>query len=283
MGGRLTDLGAEVSASLDRARVANGAAERVRARLAAGEPPRARASRIRWEVLAGAVAAAAAVVLGIALGRQPAPRTEALTFHVAQAERGVVGAFLAAPAEREMPLAFSDGTNIRLAPLAKARVSEVGPNGARVLLESGVVHAEVVHRPDAHWSVDAGPFEVRVTGTKFDVAWDPSEASIVVELREGSVVVTGCTLGEGRRVVAGEKLHVSCMHSAAVSAAPPTLTPQALPDATATATPTPTPTSTSTPSETSTAGVSVAETASTSARPLPTMRHTGVAAPPLAS
>jgi ferric-dicitrate binding protein FerR (iron transport regulator) len=242
MAGRLSELGAEVRTSLEDARAKSGAAERVRKRLASGDAPREKARpRIRRGVFVATAwfAAAAAIVVGAYVSwpaRTASVVAEPLTFVVAT-ERGVVGAFLSAPAEREIPVAFSDGTRVRLAPSARARIAEVSPHGARVLLESGVVHAEVAHLPGARWAIDAGPFEVKVTGTKFDVGWEPSEAAIVVTLQEGSVLVTGCTLGEGRRVVAGERLRVSCSDPAKVARAPepPVATPESLPDAPASA------------------------------------------------
>ena len=105
--------------------------------------------------------------------------------------------------------------DLRIAAGARARVAEITPRGARLLVESGVVHARVVHRNDTRWLVDAGPFEVKVTGTRFDVAWQPGEQAIVVTLHEGSVVVTGCGLANGQRVSGGQQLHASCKTGAA--------------------------------------------------------------------
>jgi ferric-dicitrate binding protein FerR (iron transport regulator) len=213
----LDRLGAHVSGSLEQAQAspaAVDAAARVRARLASGEG-RARATeanglRVRRGAIAGAAFAlvAAAAVLAFALGAWRGDRS-ALTFVVAS-ESGVVGAFLAAPPGAELPVSFSDGTRVSVAAGSRARIAEVTPRGARILVESGVVHANVVHAADTRWLVDAGPFEVKVTGTRFDVAWQPSEQAIVVTLHEGSVVVTGCGLADGQRVSAGQQLHASC-------------------------------------------------------------------------
>src|SRR5512142_1573067 len=80
----------------------------------------------------------------------PAPVAHDLTFEH-ESEKGVVGAFIAAPAAMDVPLTFSDGTRIVLFPTTRARVSEIGPKGARVLVESGKLHADVVHTGDAEW------------------------------------------------------------------------------------------------------------------------------------
>ena len=223
----LDRLGGHVSGSLEQLRTRGDAAARVRARLAAGEDrarvrPIASSIRLRKGAVLGALALAATILLG-ALGVWRQSRVP-LTFVVANGANGAngvsgtVGAFLAAPADAELPIAFSDGTRMSVAPGARARIAEVTPRGARVLVESGVVHASVVHRSDTHWLVDAGPFEVKVTGTRFDVAWQPGEQAIVVSLHEGSVVVTGCGLADGQRVSGGQQLHASCKTGAATLA-----------------------------------------------------------------
>ncbi|MEA2746315.1 MAG: transrane sensor, partial [Myxococcales bacterium] len=224
----LDRLGGHVSGSLEEVRTSRDAAARVRARLAAGEGrarvrPMAPRLRVRTSAALGALAVAATVlVFAFAAWRES---HRALTFVVGSASANGsngesprpsdVGAFLAAPADAELPIAFSDGTHVSIAAGARARVAEVTPRGARLLVENGVVHASVVHRSDTRWLVDAGPFEVKVTGTRFDVAWQPGEQAIVVTLHEGSVVVTGCGLADGQRVSGGQQLHASCKTGAA--------------------------------------------------------------------
>lgn len=223
----LDRLGTHVSASLEQAREKNDAASRVRARLARGEArtrvsPMAPRIRIRTGALLGALAVAATLLLGSFRVWRESRRP--LTFVVGGANaatvsggasNGTAPAFLAAPADAELPIVFSDGTHVSVAAGAHARIADVTSRGARVLVESGVVHASVVHRSDTRWLVDAGPFEVKVTGTRFDVAWQPGEQAIVVTLHEGSVVVTGCGLADGQRVSGGQQLHASCKTGAA--------------------------------------------------------------------
>lgn len=222
----LARLGEEVSRDLEETRTANGGASRVRARIVTRAPLRSQKPRLRYGRIAGALAMVAMMVFGIAFATTRAVAKRDLTFN------GNVGAFMAAPETKDLPLSFSDGTRVVLAPSTRARVAEISPKGARILVESGKLHADVVHTGDAKWAVEAGPFEVRVTGTSFDVTWDPKDEAIVVALSEGSVVVTGCTLGEGKRVVRGEELRVSCKQPTSALPAPPvSMTPAALPDA----------------------------------------------------
>jgi RNA polymerase sigma-70 factor (ECF subfamily) len=55
----------------------------------------------------------------------------------------------------------------------------------------------VVHTDRTRWIVRAGPFRVRVTGTRFTVTWSPETKSLAVALHEGSVLVDGALLGAG--------------------------------------------------------------------------------------
>src|SRR5436853_444840 len=78
---------------------------------------------------------------------------------------------------------FTDGTEVRVEKSARARIVDVESHGARVALEQGRARLRVVHRADARWSVDAGPFSIAVTGTEFDVDWSASDGVLVVEMR----------------------------------------------------------------------------------------------------
>ncbi|MBX3207250.1 MAG: FecR domain-containing protein [Labilithrix sp.] len=249
---RLAELGAEVSSSLEAARAKSDARSRVRDKLVARQVPRLRAEwrgqdrarqDRRFAVVAGlTLAATMALTAFFAWPRErpEPPRAEQasapnLSFVVgegASEERGATGAFIAAPESTETPLTFSDGSTLRLAPAAKLRVAELARDGARVLVESGTVHVSVVHRDDTRWAIEAGPFEVRVTGTQFDVVYDPASTGLVVRMREGSVFVRGCGLlgDEGRRLLAGEQLQVSCKDKAMSLSAADALDPAGAPD-----------------------------------------------------
>lgn len=205
-------LGLHVATSLTRTRAASDIKVRVREKLVAGVKAREirRSGRTRRGIVALVMASAAALLLASYF----AWPKEKLSFTVeGEKTPGVVGAFLSSSTTGELPLAFSDGTRVVLGKAARARIAHVDDRGARVLLESGELHANVVHRKDTRWLVEAGPFEVRVTGTQFDVRWDAAAQAVVVRLIEGSVIVTGCALGEGRRVSAGEQLSASCKDS----------------------------------------------------------------------
>jgi len=112
--------------------------------------------------------------------------------------------------DRAVPLSFSDGTKIRLDPGSRARLEAVDSAGARVTIESGHADVRVVPGRNGRWHLSLGPFGVDVTGTQFDIAWNPDTEELSLEMREGKVMVSGCVLGDGRPVLAGEHLTASC-------------------------------------------------------------------------
>ncbi len=136
---------------------------------------------------------------------------------------------------------FSDGTRIDLREGARLSVLARDDRGARLRVEDGEAHFEVVHRERTAWSVEAGPFVVYVTGTSFDVRWSGSDETVEVRLRSGSVRVGGpllperVTLRPGQRLIAklaSGELRID-ESQAAPQAAPAIGSPAAAPAATA--------------------------------------------------
>jgi hypothetical protein len=160
-----------------------------------------RTVRRAW-VLAAAVATILVVFVGLEWRKHAA--TE-LTFFA----NGVPGrerTALVAEAGRAIDLAFSDGSVFNVEPAARLRVESSSPNGARLTLLEGKTLAQVVHRAKSSWSVAAGPFEVRVTGTRFGASWDAANERLSVELYDGSVQVVGGALATPIAVRAGQRL-----------------------------------------------------------------------------
>jgi len=193
--------------------------------------------RGRWGPLpAGAVAALAAgvgclVVVGVAAFRwRQAPRgSEALTSVAALPARGsataatsvepglsfsVQGATVTRGEEIDVvgssnaALRFSDGTDVGLDVGTRLAVTARDARGARLRLQSGRARFQVEHRPNAAWTVDAGPYLIEVTGTVFAVRWAEAEQTIEVAMESGSVRVSGPLLS-GRMVLStGQRLLV---------------------------------------------------------------------------
>ncbi len=108
----------------------------------------------------------------------------------------------------EVPLAFEDGSNVVVKQGATAQLREVRPHGATLALDRGTVDVHVVHFEDTRWDVLAGPFDVKVTGTRFDATWDPEAKKLTVAMKEGSVQVSGPCVDE--RLVAPNAKTFSC-------------------------------------------------------------------------
>jgi hypothetical protein len=112
---------------------------------------------------------------------------------------------VSAPEATPVDLRFSDGSDVLAEGGSRLRVDETYASGARVLLEKGRTSSHVVHHKMSNWTFVAGPFEVRVIGTRFDLEWDPIRERIDLRLREGSVEVRS-PLADGPIVVrAGQR------------------------------------------------------------------------------
>ncbi len=170
-------LGDLARVALDRP-VPNEAAERARFLARALDGGRGRRQVFVWAVPALAVAAALAVWLFL-------PR--ALRYEVVGAPAG--GEYVSAPRDHAAALHFSDASSVEVSKGSQVRVAETSRTGARVLLERGRLSVHVVHQDRSDWTFVAGPYEVKVTGTRFELAWDPAREALELELSEGSVEV----------------------------------------------------------------------------------------------
>jgi hypothetical protein len=195
----LKQLGREVGEAQERQLDAfDLEAQRTRFLLQAlSEPRRHRLAR-SWS--AAPLAAAAVVVLALWWSRDAA-----LSFRVA-GKAGREDMWIAAPARSDLSLDFSDGSSVILDAEARARVMERSQHGARILLERGTLRARITHREGTRWRVDAGPFQVHVVGTAFELSW--RDERFVLQLHDGAVRVVGPTLPAARNIVAGERLYV---------------------------------------------------------------------------
>jgi TolA-binding protein len=104
---------------------------------------------------------------------------------------------------------FSDGSQIAAAAGSRLRIDATHVAGARILVEHGTASVRVAHRTGSNWVFVAGPFDVRVTGTKFTLKWDPEDQALDLTLHEGSVEVQS-PLGSSRcQVRAGQRFRAS--------------------------------------------------------------------------
>lgn len=206
-----TDEGAEARALLELARraepsapVSEDASARsfllfVRRRAEAERRGSAWAARGGWRYGLGLAAALVLAVVAFELG-DSWRSGQALSYHLKSG--APVGQAIDAR-QGPVELDFSDGTVVRVDYGTEARVAETTRRGARFRLDSGRMTFDVVpHAERGNWSVDAGPFQVRVTGTVFTVEWSASEGTLRVEVTRGHVVVEGA--GQRRELGPGD-------------------------------------------------------------------------------
>ncbi|MCU0672356.1 MAG: FecR family protein [Myxococcota bacterium] len=162
---------------------------------------RDRKSSRPWAWIAVSTTVVAAVVALLFVGRSE----PALTFAVDDAP-GRTGAWLAAESVPRT-LRFDDASELVLAPESDATIASTTSRGARVVLTRGRLRAQITHRDDTEWNLDAGPFQIRVVGTAFETEWSPDAAYFELTVSEGAVEVEGPTL-DARIVRAGSAVRV---------------------------------------------------------------------------
>ena len=145
-------------------------------------------------------AVAAAIALVIITHALP---IEPLSVTLESQDAHLVGHWVESQNETKQ-LRFSDGTSVALGPETAINVQETTQFGGTVIVGQGRARAQIVHVANARWTFVAGPFHVRVTGTEFDLAWDPGTETLELALHQGSVELSGPTLEKPRQVRKGE-------------------------------------------------------------------------------
>lgn len=155
----------------------------------------------RWRY-ALAAAAALALMLGIVkFGARY--RSDTLSYH---SKSGLAGARVVQANKEPVELDFSDGTVVMVRPNTRVHVTDTTRRGASFWLESGRMEFNVVPHPDrGNWLIQAGQFQVRVTGTNFSVEWVGAEGLLHVDVTRGHVVVEGA--GQRRELGPGDSFH----------------------------------------------------------------------------
>lgn len=193
-------LDGSVSASAD----VEGRARLVGAVSAANDRRRGATMRaLAWLASLGAIAAVSALVF--------APRA-ALTYEARDLARagGPDGELVARADGDAGAVRFSDGSRVTLAARGRARVAHTSWRGAEIALDEGRADVEVTHRRLGRWVIAAGPYRVRVMGTRFSIAWSPASRRFEVAMQAGTVMVEGpgvrgeLALREGDRLIAND-------------------------------------------------------------------------------
>ena len=119
------------------------------------------------------------------------------------------GLSLQATVEEPLPLKFTDGSRLQLEESSTGRIVDATTKNVKIVLNHGRISATIKKNTGIKWSVEAGPYQVRVTGTKFSVFWSEDKALFNVNVKEGSVFITGNGLDNGVTLAAGNRLHIN--------------------------------------------------------------------------
>lgn len=172
---KLAALGRVVARAEDVARVRRPRDERAAERFVSALRRETRSKRRAWLAAGAAVISAAAIVI--------------LVWQRNQFALPNVGQHVIAGAGQTVPLGFPDGSRVLLGSASEAVVHQLGEASAEVELSHGEASVAVRHQQHTRWLVDAGPYRVRVTGTRFSVSWAPERERFELRLDQGSVVV----------------------------------------------------------------------------------------------
>jgi TolA-binding protein len=201
-------VGRLVSASVDRSR---SAATEDRSFALVEERLARRSRRIRGLraaiVLAGVVVGAGVLWQRAYLAHRV---DQQMTYQIGRGLAMRNGDLVASSAERDpADVRFSDGTLLQMEPHTRSRVVRLNQDGATVAVYEGKVHVNVRHRANARWLFNAGPFEVRVHGTAFSLAWNAASAQFDLQMESGVVSVAGPLSGGEIVLRSGQKLSVT--------------------------------------------------------------------------
>ncbi|HEY4159654.1 MAG TPA: hypothetical protein VGM29_16200, partial [Polyangiaceae bacterium] len=113
---------------------------------------------------------------------------------------------------------FSDQSRLVALPDTSFSVEIAGRHAAHARLIKGALQVSVHHADDTNWSFFAGPYEVRVIGTEFDLSWDPTPARLSISMKKGAVCVLAPD-GTVRALKAGESFSLPAPEAPAPLAA----------------------------------------------------------------
>ncbi|MFZ5890934.1 MAG: FecR domain-containing protein [Myxococcota bacterium] len=167
-------------------------------------------SRFSFRVAVPAAAAVAALAAGVAFALLPSE----LEYQVRGAE--IAAGWIQARTQTAS-VDFSDGSQVGVHPNSSLAIEVTGKHAARTRLAQGDLDVNVKHARSTDYRFLAGPYEVRVVGTKFHLVWRPEQQLFSVAMQEGRVQVTGPN-GLDRAVSAGETLRIGGADSRAAVA-----------------------------------------------------------------
>lgn len=120
------------------------------------------------------------------------------------------GRWVVAPASEPRVVRLTDGSSVTVGPNSRLRVVGTNRRGGTFTLESGSVELHVAGSRVTEYQVGAGPFTITMVEGRAQVAWDPMNELLVIEVRSGYAIIAGCQFESGRSLAAGRELEARC-------------------------------------------------------------------------
>ena len=167
--------------------------------LGLGKPQRDSKPRALGAAFAFAVAAIVLVVFGIRWSHTQ--RAIHVTWNGASLNGPSV---VEAATNRPQSLEFTEGSQVLLEPDTRVSLARLSDHDANLTLDNGHLLASIRKHTGITWTFVAGPYRIRVVGTRFSVDWDCDRHQFRVAVREGRIKVSGGDLpNEGLVLDAG--------------------------------------------------------------------------------
>jgi len=126
-----------------------------------------------------------------------------------------------AATNRPQSLEFTEGSQVLLEPDTRVSLARMSDHYANLTLDDGHILASIRKHTGITWTFVAGPYRIRVVGTRLTIDWDCDRRQLRVAVREGRVKVSGGDLpNEGLVLDAGTTLERGATNDQAKPSAP---------------------------------------------------------------
>lgn len=159
------------------------------------------------------IAAAAAVLIGTAglllFNRANSPSPDSFfEYTVTNADTtGGENQWILAPQKGNAEIKFVQGSRFAIKDNGAVRILSHTPKLVHIELHTGQLNSKVKGNGITNWKISAGPFQLSVLGTQFNVDWNLQKGTLRVQLQKGVVLVQGGSISDhGIRLYAGHTL-----------------------------------------------------------------------------
>jgi TolA-binding protein len=169
-----------------------------------------RRALLRWALIT-ALTVVCGFGIGVAATRWQRASVVERPVAISKVEGGrlLEGGYLSESGHAGIKLSFNEGSQFVLTPGTRGRLRSMVEQGAHLAIDHGSASFRITPSHEHHWSVEAGPFLVKVKGTDFSVRWEPTTERFELSLRRGRVVVSGPIVGDELVLRPGQRLKVN--------------------------------------------------------------------------